>query len=139
MPAPSLHVRPLAMTDRVAARELALVNEMFAADEMAGFDEMLSDHLGGRLADHHWVVAVADVPGAGPAVLGAAYWAPEPFADRVWNLYFLAVHPDAHRQGAGSALVDHVVESLTRAGEAAARVLLVETSSTDAYQPARDF
>lgn len=117
-------------------RALALVNEMFAPDEMSDFDEMMAGFLEGTAPDHQWAVAHDN---GNATVLGACYWAPEPFADRVWNLYFLAVAPAAHRRGVGRALVDHVVRALTEAGEDTARLLLVETSSTEAYLRARSF
>ncbi len=107
---------------------------MFAAAEMDGFDEMLQGYLAGTLEDHRWIVA------AGSGELdGAAYYAPEPFGDRVWNLYFIAVRPDRHRCGTGSALLAHVEQQLRFAGDALARVLIVETSSTADYDPARGF
>ncbi len=133
--------------DRQAVHRLALVNRMFEPEEMNGVDQMLSGYLDRSRPDDHWVVAVpqdADADGAadgtaGGAVLGAAYYAPEPFADRVWNLYFLAVDPDAQGRGVGTALTRHVAEHLHAAGEDVARVLLVETSSTEAYRQARTF
>lgn len=128
------HVRPLSAEDRDDVRDLALINKMFAPDEMSGLDEMLDGYLAGALQDHHWVVAES----AG-AVTGAGYYAPEPFGDRVWNLYFLAVHPQVHGRGVGSAIVDHLVDHLRSLGDAVARVLLVETSSTAAYAQARGF
>ena len=127
-------VRVMGAADREGVRSLALINRMFAPEEMGGFDEMLSGYLNGSAPDHHWVVAESS-----GEVVGAGYYAGEPFGDRVWNLYFLAVHPDLHRQGIGGAVVDHVAEHLRTLGDAAARVLVVETSSTDAYHQARSF
>ena len=72
-------------------------------------------------------------------MVGAAYVAPEPFADRLWNLYFLAVSPDRHGAGTGTQLIAHVEDELRRAGQDAARVLLVETSSLEPYASARGF
>lgn len=42
---------------------------------------------------------------------------PEPFADRVWNLFFLAVHPGRHRSGIGDLVVPQVGKSLRGSGE----------------------
>ncbi|GAC1412447.1 MAG: GNAT family N-acetyltransferase [Mycobacterium sp.] len=108
---------------------------MFALDEMDDFNEMLSGYLKGTLAQHTWVVR-EDAHGD---VVGTAYYAPEPFADRMWNLYFIAVMPDGHRAGTGSALITHVEGDLRRRGEDVARVLIVETSSLDGYDDARAF
>ena len=110
-------------------------NEMFAPNDMASFDETLRGYLDGSLDQHRWIVA-QDPAGR---VAGAAYYAPEPFADRVWNLYFLAVHPERHRSGIGTTLVAHIQQVLCKAGEQVARVLIVETSSTSGYKAARRF
>lgn len=92
---------------------------MFAPDEMGDFDEMLSGYLDGTLAGHSWIVLEDE----SPEVVGAAYYAPEPFADRMWNLYFIAVQPGGHRSGAGHALISHVEDALRAQGDEVARVL----------------
>ena len=132
---PPAGVRPAAEGDLLPIQALAVDNGMFAPDDMAGFDEMLRGYLDGSIDRHQWIVA----EGEAGRIAGAAYYAPEPFADRVWNLYFLAVHPDQHRLGIGTALVAHIEQSLRSAGQQIARVLIVETSSTDHYQAARRF
>ncbi len=131
----SAAVRVAGADDVVSIHALAVDNAMFAPDDMAGFAEMLQGYLDGSLEQHRWIVA-EDAAGR---VVGAAYYAPEPFADRVWNLYFLAVHPKEHRKGIGALLTSHVEESLRTNGNQVARVLIVETSGTDQYQSARRF
>lgn len=126
-------IRPGHDGDTTAIRSLALDSAMFAADEMTAFDELLGGYLDGSLAEHRWIVA-EDAAGR---VTGAAYYAPEPFADRVWNLYFLAVHQHQRDAGIGGSLVRQVEHALRHAGEHTARVLIVETSSTDRYAAAR--
>jgi len=128
-------VRHAASSDVAPIRDLAVDNAMFAPDDLDSFDELLAGYLDGSLPGHEWIVA-QDPAGA---VAGAAYYAPEPFADRVWNLYFLAVRPNSHREGIGHALVAHLEQALRSAGDTVARVLIVETSSTAPYQPARRF
>jgi len=128
-----VHVRQATLGDVAQIKDLAVDNAMFGAEDLAGFDEMLTSYFDGSLPGHQWIVA----ENSSGAVTGAAYYAPEPFADRVWNLYFLAVRPDSHRTGIGHTLITHVEHALRTAGDALARVLIVETSSTDPYQPAR--
>jgi ribosomal protein S18 acetylase RimI-like enzyme len=128
-------VRAAAAADVEQIRALALGNGMFAPEDMAGFDDGLNGYLSGASEGHRWLVAT----GVGGRVEGAAYVAPEPFGDRVWNLYFLAADPSRHRRGAGSALVRHVEQSLRDEGDEVARVLIVETSSGAAYEGARRF
>ena len=79
------------------------------------------------------------VEGDGGRVLGAAFYACEPFSDRMWNLYFLVVDPDSAGQGLGTLLVGHVEDALRKAGQGAARTLIIETSSTPAYERTRAF
>lgn len=133
VPDASAAVRAAAADDVVPIHALAVDNAMFAPDDIAGFAEMLQGYLDGSLDRHRWIVA----DDAAGRVVGAAYYAPEPFADRLWNLYFLAVHPGEHRKGIGTLLTSHVEESLRTAGSQVARVLIVETSSTDEYWSAR--
>jgi ribosomal protein S18 acetylase RimI-like enzyme len=128
-------VRAATAADVEHIRALALGNGMFAPEDMAGFDDGLNGYLSGALEGHRWLVAT----GIGDRVGGAAYVAPEPFGDRVWNLHFLAADPSRHRRGAGSALVRHVELSLRGEGDEVARVLIVETSSGAAYDGARRF
>lgn len=130
-----MSVRAAVVGDREEIRALALDNGMFRPDEMAGFDEGLDGYLNGESEDRRWFVAV-DIA---DRVEGAAYVAPEPFGDRVWNLYFLAARPDRHRHGAGTALVAHVEHVLRTDGPDVARVLIVETSSGASYEGARRF
>lgn len=132
---PELEIRDVSAGDVESVRRLAVSNGMFAEDDLDGFDEMLGGYLDGTLTGHRWMVAL-DADGV---TAGAAYVAPEPFADRMWNLYFLAVDADGHGRGVGSSLIGHVEQTLRDQGEHVARVLVVETSSLEAYAPARSF
>lgn len=116
-------------------RALALDNAMFAADEMDGFDEGLHGYLENPSGAQRWIVALD----RSERVVGAALYAPEPFGDRVWNLLFLAAEPAQQRRGIGATLVAHVESELRAAGGHVARVLIVETSSTDQFVAARRF
>jgi ribosomal protein S18 acetylase RimI-like enzyme len=121
-------------TDAEAIRSLALDNNMFQPEDMGYFDEALAGFFSGQLVDHRWLVVTRD-----REVVAAAYYAPEPFSDRMWNLYFLATAPSAHGTGAGSMLISGVENQLRARGESEARTLIVDTSSTDDYEQARAF
>jgi ribosomal protein S18 acetylase RimI-like enzyme len=129
-----ISVRAVERADATDIRSLALDNQMFGPEDMGPFDEMLAGFFSGELSDHHWVAAVDE-----GRVVAAAYYAPEPFSDRMWNLYFIATAPDAHGTGVGSTLLRAVESDLRARGEQVARVLIVDTSSTDGYQQARTF
>jgi len=128
-------IRPASGNDEAAVAELALANNMFGIDELEGFTAIFRAPVGGELQDHQWWVS----DGIDARAVAAAYVAPEPFADRLWNLYFLAVAPAAHGRGTGTRMIEFVERQLQSAGESKARVLIVETSSTEQYAGARGF
>lgn len=128
-------IRPATEADLDRIKEIAVAAQMFTAEEAEFFDEMVHGALDGSLEGHQWLVAEVD----GVMVVGAAKFAPEPFADRMWNLYFIAVDPAHQGTGIGSALVAQVETGLVERGEEQARTLVVETSSTDKYVGARTF
>jgi GNAT superfamily N-acetyltransferase len=130
-----LTIRPATQGDTDAIRTLAISNGMFEADDMDGFDEMMAGYLDGSLEGHAWIVAEDEFG----ATAGSGYFAPEPFADRMWNLYFIAVDPSRHRDGTGGVIIDWVEETLRQLGPEAALTLIVETSSLDQYAQARSF
>jgi len=59
-----------------------------------------------------------------------------PGTDRTFDLYWIAVHPSAQGNGAGSRVLSGVEEQLRARG---ARLLVVETSSRAEYAPTRRF
>ena len=128
-------IRPAEPMDVPAIKTIAIDTKMFDAEGAAFVDDVVTGILGGSMQDHHFVVLEA----AGGAVIGAAYYAPEPFSDRMWNLYFIAVHPSRQGHGGGAALLDHVEHHLKKEGPEVAQVLIAETSSTDQYTRTRDF
>ncbi len=128
-------IRPAESMDIPAIKAIAIDTAMFDVEGAAFVDDVVTGILDGSLHDHHFVVNEA----ADGTVVGAAYFAPEPFSDRMWNLYFIAVHPSQQGNGIGGALLDHVEHHLQRAGPDTAQVLIVETSSTDRYARTREF
>jgi len=127
-------IREARPDDRARITEIAVDAGLFEPDEVVMFDELLDAFFGGSLEGHTWLVAALD-----ERVAGGAYVAPEPFGDRVWNLYVLAVDPAEHDRGIGRALLGEMEARLLGLGDEQARVLIVETSSTDQYAATRDF
>lgn len=127
-------IRIAARTDVAAIRRIAVTTGLFAADELDGFDEILAGFLDGTLDGHVWLVLERD-----DEVIGAAYFAPEPFSDRVFNLYFIGVSPAYQGGGTGGALIADVEQRLRDMGEQVARILIVETSGLAIFEPTRAF
>lgn len=127
-------IREATTVDIEAIKQIAVDTNMFASDEVDAFDEMLGGFVDGSPDGHAWVVGELD-----GRVVGAAYYAPEPFGDRVWNLHFLAADPSTQGAGVGSALLRDAEAAIRALGPEAARVMIIETSSTDQYARTRDF
>ncbi|MCL6430553.1 MAG: GNAT family N-acetyltransferase [Anaerolineae bacterium] len=69
-------------------------------------------------------------------VLGMACYGATPLTEGTFDLYWLAVAPTARREGIGRILLERVEADVRREG---ARMLVVETSGTPGYEPARRF
>ena len=67
---------------------------------------------------------------------GFVCWGPTPGTDRTWDLYWIAVDPAVHGRGAGSMLMAEVERRIQKES---ARLLVVETSSREDYEPTRRF
>lgn len=119
-------VRPLIAADLPALRAVIDANELFPGEML---DDMADAHLSGS-GNELWFTADEDGP------IGLAYCAPERMTDGTWNLLLIAVRPDRHGLGVGSALMSRVEEELAQQGM---RVLLVETSGLPAFANTRGF
>ncbi len=138
------NVRPAVAADLDRIKAIAVSAEMFTVEEVDFLDEMFAGSQNGELPDHEWVVVEAGADRAGRSgevgeVIAAANFAPEPFADRMWNLYFIAVDPQHQRSGIGETLMSYVEEELRSSGPNLVQTLIVETSSTNQYIGARNF
>ena len=118
--------------DTRAVINLAIAAGMFLADEVASLHQIFADVHSGNLGPHHQIVVWSD----DETITGAVYFGDNPMADRVWDLWMIAVTPDRQGQGVGRQLM-HFVE--THATESGARLLMVETSSTPKYDMTRAF
>ena len=96
--------------------------------------EMLEDMLSGFLNGDNeelWLTCES-----GGKAIGFCYAVPEQMAEGTWNMLALAVAPDVQGKGAGRGLVAQMEAELE---EQAARVMIVDTSGTDAFTKTRMF
>ncbi len=120
-------IRPTVESDFQGLIALAIACGLFEPDQT----ELLASMLRSRSDTDIWFTDHED---SGP--VGVAYLAPEKMTNGTWNLYWIAVHPDHQGNGRGKAMLDYVVNWLSKKGE---RVLLVETSGTEDFEYVRRF
>ena len=108
---------------------LAEATGLFQPHEVDAFGGMMQEQLAADSeSEDRWLVDDDN------GIKGAAYYAPEAFAEGVWNLYFIGVHPTQQGKGRGSALLHHVELTLQDQGE---RILLIDTSSLSSFEQTR--
>lgn len=120
-------VRALTRADLPAVAAILARVDLFPP---AMLGPMIEPYLSGD-APHRWLVAQA-----GETVLGFAYAEPERMTEGSYNLLAIAVDPASQRAGIGTAIV---AELRHRLREADGRILIVETSSLDAFAGTRAF
>lgn len=129
----AIDIRALHPDHRTQVEEIVRSTGVFSGDELAVALEVFDDATSGEAAaDGYELVGAFE----GDRLVGYACYGATPATDRTFDLYWIAVHPEAQRGGAGSALMDEVERRL--AGRAA-RLIVIETSSRDDYRPTRTF
>ena len=124
-----IHLASLQPSHRSRLESIVRATGVFAEAEVAVALELFD----ATDDDYEFVGAFA---GAGGPLVGFACFGPTPSTDRTYDLYWIAVHPEAQRSGAGAALMTQVERRLA---EHQARVIVVETSSGPDYEPTRRF
>jgi len=126
------HMRPMETGDIPVCVEMTRATGMFKPLEIEALGEVLEDYFAvTRDMGHRASVLVEE-----GRVTGYAYWAPAAMTDRTWYLYWIVVDTTVQGQGRGAELLRHAEDD---AREQGGRLMLIETSGTDAYQRTRVF
>ena len=120
-------------TDVAAVLRVVTATGVFSAEEIGIAEELVQDHLNRGAEASGYYFLFADGPGG---LEGYTCFGPIPGTVRRWELYWIAVDPDARRGGLG--------RRLQRASEEAVRTMggvfmVAETSTKPAYAAARGF
>jgi ribosomal protein S18 acetylase RimI-like enzyme len=127
-----VRIRPLVNSDKVELLDILVACQMFRPDEIEVANEILSDAIrDGDSGDYCVLVADGDGLPIGWSCHGRV-----PLTDGTYDLYWIAVHPEYQRQRVGRILLAEIERQL---GQANARWLLAETSSTALYEKTRGF
>ena len=106
---------------------------VFNHEEVECVDELWDEYLavGSEKSGYFFLVEKE-----GDLVLGFACYGPRALTDRTYDLYWIAVNPDARRGGVGRKLLSATEEAIRKLG---GRLLIVETSGLPKYEPTRAF
>lgn len=120
-------IRTMMRDDLPALQRVLDTIELFPSDMLP---DLAGPYLDGE-GDDVWLTALAD-----DEPVGLLYAVPEEQAEGAWNMRALGVAAGRQRDGHGRALVEALEGGLRERG---ARLLVVDTSGTDDYAPARAF
>ncbi len=106
---------------------------VFSPEEVETVDELWAEYQaqGPERSGYYFIVDRQD-----EQVLGYACYGPRALTDRTYDLYWIAVSPDARRAGVGRGLLSATEEAIRKLG---GRLLIVETSGLPQYEPTRSF
>jgi len=131
-PGLSVRMARLAPGHRAPVRAILEETGLFRSSEVVDALEVFDAALGTGSKDYSLLGAFAE----DGALLGYACYGPTPGTEGTWDLYWIAVAPDAQRRGIGSALWRAIEPVLRRSG---ARLCVVETSGRGDYRATRRF
>ena len=126
-------IRPATPADTPALLALTAGTGFFKPLEVETLDGVLADYYTTNHADFGHRCFVWEEAGR---VLGYVYHAPEEMTDRTWYLWWIAVAADQQGRGLGGKLLAFAEDDVRTLG---GRLLVVETSTTEHYEPTRRF
>jgi len=126
-------VRPLKREDRERVLDIVQTTGMFTPDEILIAREQVDIYLEQPDQRDYFLVVVEDAPSR---VAGYMSYGPTPLTDGTYDLYWMAVAPEAQGRGFGRGLVVWLEKKVSEAG---GRLILIETSSQPKYEKTREF
>lgn len=130
-----LRVVPSVPDDRPAVRDLILNSGIFGPADADCVDEMFLQSLRQPSDDNYRFLSCREErPPLSSRMVGFACCGREALTKGAWDLFWICVDRAARGRGAGSLLL---AEAQRLAMEDGARLMVIYTSSTDKYAPAR--
>ncbi len=119
--------------DGAGIHEIDANTSVFTAEEVEAVDEMWDEYLtqGPEKSGYYFIVAKEE-----GHVQGYACYGPRALTDRTYDLYWIAVDPNARGGGVGKKLLAATEEAIRSLG---GRLLIVETSGLPNYGSTRAF
>ena len=127
----SPHLRHLTADDRARIEEITRLVGVFREDELLVALEVFDEAVRGAAGNTYSVLG-AQVDGD---VAGWICWGPTPCTLGTYDLYWMAVAPEAQGNGIGKALLEEMERRLA----GVARLIVIETAGRADYAPTRAF
>src|SRR5262245_9038625 len=137
-------LRELAAADVARVVELTRNTGVFREEEIAMAEEVVNEAVKTDMADDNdrpdrldrpdrpYYALGAEVDGR---IVGWICWGATPCTVATWDLYWMAVDPEMHGQGVGTALLEEMENQLRDR----ARLIVIDTSGRPDYAPTRAF
>ncbi len=127
----SPHLRHLTADDRTRIEEITRLVGVFREEELLVALEVFDEAVRGAAGNTYSVLGV-QVDGD---VAGWICWGPTPCTLGTYDLYWMAVAPEAQGTGIGKALLEEMERRLA----GVARLIVIETAGRPDYAPTRAF
>ena len=119
-------IRPLGRADRAAALAIVEAVGVFSAEEVEAALELIDEWLAAGEASEYLCYVVDD----GEKVSGFLCFGPTPLTDGTWDIYWIAVHPEAQQRGYGRLLLAFAEAEIRKRD---GRLVALETGSHPQY------
>jgi ribosomal protein S18 acetylase RimI-like enzyme len=127
-----LLLRPAVRADRQPILDILQSSAMFTAEEIEVARELIDIWLD-KPEQRDYIIRTAEQNGR---VAGYVCFGPTPATEAAYDLYWIAVSPELRGSGIGGKLLHRAEEEIFSRG---GRLVVIETSSTEKYRPARAF
>jgi ribosomal protein S18 acetylase RimI-like enzyme len=126
-------IRPLKEKDRPEIEDILRRTKVFSEEEILVALELIDIYLTDKKQKDYDIYSAAD---ENDTALGYVCIGPTPMTLGTFDLYWIAVNPEVHGKGIGKELVKFIEKLIS---ERKGRLIVVETSSREDYEPTRNF
>ena len=125
-------IRPMNKNDSESVLNILRATKMFTEAEIAVADELIQCYLENHNQKDYFIIVIEEKTG----IVGYLCYGPTPLTVGTYDLYWMAVSPEAQGRGYGKLLLNWCEERVRKEG---GRLIIIETSSQGKYQPTRRF